>query len=164
MNLTMPRENLEEIFDQIIREITKQAVGIELHRSKNALDGELFTVYIAFEKGFRTSLSLCAERSVFVQFARYMMQQEDIGYQDMEAVAKEYFNVLCGHIAARLFQKVKIPARFSVPAFYVGRYAPKDYSEHIVLTYSSSENENVQLVHYVPLGEQAVPASIERGN
>lgn len=154
MNLTMPRENLEEILDQIIREITKQTAGMELHRSENALDGELFTVYVAFKKGFHTSLSLCAERSVFVQIARYMLQQEDIGPQDMEIVAKEYFNVLCGHIAARMFQKVKIPARFSVPAFYTGRYAPKDYSEHIVLTYSSNENENVQLIHHIPLGEQ----------
>ena len=65
MNLTMPRENLEEIFDQIIREITKQAVGIELHRSKNALDGELFTVYIALKRDFAPAY-LCARSDPYL--------------------------------------------------------------------------------------------------
>ena len=49
----------------------------------------------------------------------------------------EYFNVLCGHIAARLFPDTKVAARFTVPAFYPGLYAPEGYAEQVVLTYSS---------------------------
>lgn len=154
MNNAMPQESLEKIFDQVMREITQQTAGIALHRSEDILAGELATVYIAFEKGFYTGLSLCAERSVFVRVAQYIMQQEDIGPEELEAVAKEYLNVLCGHIAARLFQKIKVPARFSVPAFYKGKYTPTDYAEHIVLTYSSDWDERVQLIHHVPLEEQ----------
>lgn len=146
----IPRERLTEIFDEIVREITRQAVGVPLAPGEAALAGELYTVYIMFDDHFGTGLSFCAERALFIRLAQSMIMEEDISPQDMEAVAKEYLNILCGHIAARLFPATKTPVRFSVPAFYPGRYVPEGYVEYIVLTYSSDRQENAQLIHCVP--------------
>lgn len=150
MNKLVPREHLEEVFDQVIREITLQAAGIALHPSQAALNGEVYTVYIAFARGFETSLALCAGLPFYVRLARGMTMEESVRPQDVEAVAKEYLNVLGGHIAARLFSKTKVHARFSVPAFYRGQYRPEGYKDHIILTYSSDKNERLQLIHQVP--------------
>lgn len=151
MNALIAREKLEEIFDRVTREITPQAAGVRLRPGAAEPEGELYTVYIIFEKGFHTTLSLCAEKPLFIRMAQYMTQMEEITRQDMEDVAKEYINVLCGHFASRMFQLTKIPTRFSVPAFQEGRYRPEGQMEHVVLTYSGDKNEYVQLVQHVPL-------------
>ena len=165
MNTAMPQERLAEILDQVIREITQQAAGITLQPSQEALEGELCTVYITFDKGFHTSLSICAEAPLFLRLAQSMMMTEEITDQDVEAVAKEYFNVLCGHIAARLFSETKVSPRFSVPVFYRGRYVPEEHSKHIVLTYSSDKKRHAQMIQHLPLEEEAaVPEHRERGN
>lgn len=153
MNTVMQGGRLTEIFDQVVREITPLTAGIDLRPSEAELVGELCTVYITFVKGLHTSLSLCAELALFTRLAQRMMMEEQVTLQDVEAVAKEYFNVLCGHISARLFPTAKIPVRFSIPAFYQGRYTPEEHLEHIVLTYSSDENESVRLIHHVPFEE-----------
>ncbi len=153
MNHYLPQERLAEIFDQIIREVTQKEAGICLHRQEAEPSGELCTLYATFHHGYHTSLSLCAETSMFVRLAQGMMETEGVSPQDVEDFAKEYFNVLCGHIVSRLFQLTKIPARFGVPSFYRGRYVPEEQSKHIVLTYISDEKERVQLVHHMPLGE-----------
>ncbi len=151
MNALVPQKDLTEILDRIIREITPLAAGIRLFPDTAEPEGESYTVYIVFEKGFHTTLSLRAEKPLLIRMAQYMIQAEDITGQDLEEVAKEYINVLCGHVASRLFQLTKIPARFSVPAFRPGRYAPEGHRDHIVLNYSGDKNEHAQLIHHVPL-------------
>lgn len=158
MHSSVPRENLVEIFDQITREITPQATGIRLRPDSAGPEGEIYTVFILFEKGFHMALSICAEKSMFIRTAQFMMQTEEISRQDIEDVAKEYINVLCGHFASRLFQLTRTPARFSVPAFHEGRCALDGHQEDIVLTYSGDRDEHVQLIHHVPL--EAVPDSL----
>ena len=88
MNTAVPRE---------------RTAGIELQPSSDGPEEPLCTVYIAFVKDFQTSLSLCAETSLFTRLAQCMMMTDQVLPEDVEAVAMEYFNVLCGHIAARLF-------------------------------------------------------------
>lgn len=153
MNTAVSQKRLTEILDQVVCEITRQAAGIDLYPSRAQPEGALCTVYIAFVKDFQTSLSLCAEMRLFTRLAQGMMMTEEVAPEDVEAVAKEYFNVLCGHIAARLFPDTKVAARFSVPAFYPGQYTPKNCSEHVVLTYSSDGNECARLIYYLPLQE-----------
>ena len=97
---------------------------------------------------YHTSLSLCAEKSMFVRLTRRMMEKEDVTSREVELFAKEFFNVLCGHVATQLYQITKVPARFHVPAFCQGRYMPENHLPHIVLTYSSDENESAQLIHH----------------
>ncbi len=151
MSAFIPREDLAEIYDRITREITPQAAGVQLRPDTAEPKGEIYTVYITFEKGFHMTFSVCAEKNLFTRAAQYMMQVDEISRQDMEDVAKEYINVLCGHFAARLFQMTKIPARFSVPAFQAGRCTLEGHREDIVLTYSGDQGEHLQLIHHVPL-------------
>lgn len=165
MNRSMPRERLIEIFDQVVREVTRRESGICLAPGETEPEGELFTVYTVFERGFNTCLSLCAELSMFVRLTRGMMQKEDVSRRDVEDFAKEYFNVLCGHIVSRLFQETKIPARFSPPAFHQGRHVPENHLRHIVLTYAGDRNEHAQLIHLTPIaaaGEQSESMNLQK--
>lgn len=150
MNTPVARKDLAEIYDRITREMTPLAAGIRLHPDTTEPAGEIYTVHIKFEKGFHMTLFLCAERALFIRAAQHMMQVEEITPRDIEDVAKEYINVLCGHFASQLFQLTRIPARFSVPAFQAGRGAPEEQREDIVLTYSGDQGEHLQLIHHVP--------------
>ncbi len=150
MNSVVPRKRLVEIFDQVIREITQQETGLILRPVRAELGGELCTVHAVFNRGINASLSLLAEMSTFVQLTRCIMQTQEVTPQDVEVFMKEYFNVLCGHIVSRLYQETKIPARFSIPVFYHGRFAPEAHLEHIALTYTSDGNGCVQLIHHIP--------------
>ena len=155
MNTAMPQERLAEILDQVIREITQQAAGITLQPSQEALEGELCTVYITFDKGFHTSLSICAEAPLFLRLAQSMMMTEEITDQDVEAVAKEYFNVLCGRIAGAMFRATQVPAHFGPPVFYHGRYEPEGREIQFVLTYCDEHcGGGAQLIHHVPCSEE----------
>lgn len=162
MDNLVPQQDLMEIYDQITREITPQAAGIRLQPGGEGPREEICTVCILFEKGFHMALSVCAEKAMFIRTAQYMMQTEQISRQDIEDVAKEYINVLCGHFASRLFLLTKVPARFSVPAFREGRCPLEGHREDFVLTYTGDGDEHVQLIHYTPL--EAAPDPLSRGS
>ena len=91
MDTAMQRERLTEIFDHVVRDITQREAGIVLHSSQTQLEGELCTVYTTFDKGYHTSLSLCAEKSMFVRLTRRMMEKEDVTSREVELFAKEFF-------------------------------------------------------------------------
>lgn len=155
MDTAMTREELAKLFDQITREVTERESGICLRPENTIPNGELSTVYAAFTRGFHSGLSFCAETALFTRLTQCMMQEEEITPQDVEEFVKEYFNVLCGHIASRLFQITKVASRFGIPAFYQGQYAPEGYREHFVISYASDGNGNAQLIHHIPSGEPA---------
>ena len=159
MSTSVPRERLAEIFDQVVRDITRREAGICLAPGEAEPSGEIYTVYAVFERGFGTCLSMSAEAAMFVRLTRGMMQREDVTDRDVEDFTKEYFNVLCGHIVAQLYRETKVPARFSPPSFRAGRYIPEDHLRHIVLTYAGDRNEHVQLIHLAPR-----PAQPEQSN
>ena len=96
------------------------------------------------------SLTLWGNISLLARMARSALREEHLTQQDLEDFSKEYFNILCGKIAALLFQATKVPARFSVPALYQGRFEPEGHSRQFVLTYTDDQRQGVQLVHHVP--------------
>jgi hypothetical protein len=153
LDTVVPQEGLKEIFDQITRGVTQQAAGISLHEGNVKPTGEMYTVYATFERGLRTSVSMCAEASLFARLTKYMMQEEEITHQDVEDFSKEYFNMLCGQIAARLYQVTKVASRFGIPSFHHGRYVPEGCGEHFELTYTSDGNENAELTCLEPEGK-----------
>ena len=153
LDTVVPQEGLKEIFDQITRGVTQQAAGISLHQGNVKPTGEMYTVYATFERGLRTSVSMCAEASLFARLTKYMMQEEEITHQDVEDFSKEYFNMLCGQIAARLYQVTKVASRFGIPSFHHGRYVPEGCGEHFELTYTSDGNENAELTCLEPEGK-----------
>lgn len=157
MDTAMTQKELEELLDQAVREVTERAAGVRLYRSGDMLGEDLCTVHISFNKGFNTSLTLCADTALLTRMARNALKEDELTPQDLEDFGKEYFNILCGKIAAALFRNTKVPARFGVPVFYHGRYTPEGHRVQFMLTYASEYQEGAQLMHHVPqLRESAV--------
>lgn len=148
------QEQLAAICDETIRTITRQETGIQLIPGAITPVRPVCTVSITVW-GLNSCLSLCAETVLLTRLARSVMQEEHVTLQDVEDVAKEYLNLLGGHVISELFRKTQIPVRFSVPAFHPGRYAPEGCRRDLVLSYSSDQNEFLELVHHLPCEECA---------
>lgn len=154
MDKAIPEEKLREGLDRIIREVTEASAGIELIRGEAEPGEHICTVHVGFRRGFHSSLSIRADAALFTRLAQSMLREEQVTAQDLEDVAKEYFNVLCGHIAAALYKSTHVAARFSVPTFHWGSYSPENYKEQFVIRYSSGRNEAAELVHHIPVPKE----------
>ncbi len=152
MDTAMTKEMLKALFDETICDVTKKAAGISLHQGSGKPVGDSCTVYASFERGFHTSVSFFAEEALFKRLTQYMMQAEKVTPKDVEDFTIEYFNMLCGHIASRMFQKTKVASRFGIPVFYRSRYIPGNQGEDFVINYTSDDNENAQFIHHIPKG------------
>lgn len=166
MSTMMTRERLEEVFDQVAREVTRKTTGICLHEGTEAPSGNLCTVYVKFGRGVHTCVSLCAEDALFTRLTQHMMRSSKVTPQDVEDFSKEFFNVLCGHLAFGIFHATNVRPRFSTPVFYRGRYIPDNHDTHFTLSYTSDERENVQLIHHTPIampqqGTGCVPSGVD---
>lgn len=151
MDTVMSEEKLQDVFDQVTREITEKVGGIRLCVGDTSLQEDSCTVHAAFARGFHSSLALCADTAMFTRLTQSMLQAEEVTQQDVEDFTKEYFNVLCGHIASRLFQVTKVASRFGIPEFYNGRYQPENQREQFAICYSSDKNEGARLSHFTPV-------------
>lgn len=150
MNTAMSQQELSDLLDEAVREVTEQTAGVRLFPSGEDPGEDLCTVHISFSRGFHTSLTLCADTGLLCRMARNALGEEELTQQDLEDFCKEYFNILCGKIAAILFRETKVPARFSIPAFYHGRYMPENHEAQFMLTYADIQREGAQLTHHVP--------------
>ena len=146
----MSEEKLKEILDRITRKVTEDSVGIQLVQGESEPGEDICTVHIRFRKGFRSSLSLRADTAMLTRLTQSMLKEENVTPRDLEDVTKEYFNVLCGHIASALYQATQVASRFSIPSFHQGSYSPEDHEEQFVLSYGSDQEGAVQLVHHIP--------------
>ena len=145
MNTVMTKEELAQILDQALQDVTEQTAGVCLHQGGPPPGEDLCTVHITFDKGFGTSLTLCADTSLLARMARNSFHEDTVTPEDLEEFTKEYLNVLCGKVRA-----TKIPAHFSPPVFYHGRYEPEGQEIQFILTYSDEHSEGAQLIHHVP--------------
>ncbi len=159
MNTVMTKEALEQILDQALQDVTERTAGVRLHQEDQPPGNDLCTVHITFDKGFDTSLTLCADTSLLARMARNSFHEEAVTQEDLEEFGKEYFNVLCGKVVGAVFQATQIPAHFSPPEFYRGRYEPEGQEVQFVLTYSDENSAGAQLIHHVPRSgnEAAMP-------
>lgn len=151
VNAAISQEVLDTIFDEVTRQVTETVAGIRLYRGNTIPNGEIYTVYAAFERGFSSSLSLSAEASVFIRLTQHIMENPQVTPQDVEDFTKEYFNVLCGNIASKLFQITKVASRFEIPSFHRGHYQPENHQDQFAIHYFSDKNEGVQLTHHTPV-------------
>lgn len=152
MDTVMTQRELETMLDRTVREVTAKTAGMSLRQDDSAQGSQLCTVHIEFRKGFHSSLTLCADASMFVRMTSNAIRGERITPQVVEDFVKEYFNVLCGRISSILYRTTKIPSRFSVPAFYAGRFEPEGKTKQFVLNYSNEQQEGAQLIHHVSGG------------
>lgn len=150
MNTVLTKEKLEQILDQALQNVTEQTAGVRLKQEDQPLGEDLCTVHISFDKGFSTSLTLCADTSLLTRMASISFHEDEVEPEDLEEFTKEYFNVLCGKIAGAMFQATQISAHFGPPVFYHGRYEPAGQEVQFVLTYSDGHREGAQLIHHVP--------------
>lgn len=151
MNTALAKEELERILDQAVQDVTERTAGVRLHQGTQSPGEDLCTVQITFDKGFRTSLTLCADTGLLKRMASNSFHEESVSPEDLEEFSKEYFNVLCGRIAVAMFQATQVPAHFAPPVFYRGRYEPEDREIQFMITYSDEHCQGAQLIHHVPL-------------
>jgi len=154
MNTAMSKEELEKILDQAVQEVTERTAGVHMHQGDQLPGEDLCTVQITFDRGFHTSLTLCADKRLLYRMACNSFHEESVSPEDMEEFSKEYFNVLCGRIAGAMFQATQVPAHFGPPVFYQGRYEPEGREIHFVLTYTDECNGGAQLIHHVPRSDE----------
>ena len=150
MNTAMSKEELEKILDQAVQDVTECTAGVRLHQENQSPGEDLCTVQITFDRGFRTSLTLCADRELLDRMASISFHEESVSPEDLEEFSKEYFNVLCGRIAAAMFKATQVPAHFAPPVFYHGRYEPEGQEIQFMLTYSDEYSKGAQFIHHVP--------------
>lgn len=154
MNTAMTKEELARILDQALQDVTEQTAGVCLHQGDQPPGEDLCTVHITFDKGFSTSLTLCADTSLLARMARNSFHEEMVTPEDLEEFSKEYLNVLCGKITGAMFRATQVPAHFGTPVFYHGRYEPEGQEAQFILTYSDEHSEGAQLIHHVPCAQE----------
>lgn len=159
MNHVVTKEELEQILDQALQDVTERTAGVRLHQGGQPLGEDLCTVHITFDQGFDTSLTLCADTGLLLRMARNAFHEDEVTQEDLEEFGMEYLNVLCGKVVAAIFQATQVPAHFGSPMFYRGRYEPEGQEIQFVLTYSDERMEGAQLIHHASraCGDGAVP-------
>lgn len=164
MNNAISKEELEQILDQAVRDVTERTAGVRLRQGEQMPGDDLCTVQITFDKGFSTSLTLCADTRLLYRMACNSFHEESVSPEDLEEFSKEYLNVLCGRITGAMFRATQVPAHFGPPEFYRGRYEPEGQEIQFVLTYSDEYCAGAQLIHHVPCadGDGAVIAKSDR--
>lgn len=161
MNSALTKEELEQILDQAVQDVTERTAGVRLHQGEQSPGGDLCTVQITFDRGFRTSLTLCADTRLLYRMACNSFHEESVSAEDIEEFSKEYFNVICGKITGAMFRATQVPAHFGPPVFYHGRYEPEGQEIQFVLTYSNEYCEGAQLIHHVPCCDEGADVSNE---
>lgn len=151
MSAVMTREELEQILDQALQDVTERTAGVRLCQGEQVLGEDICTVHITFDRGFDTSLTLCADTGLLVRMAKNSFHEDAVSQEDLEEFSKEYFNVLCGKVAGAIFRATQVSAHFGPPVFYHERFEPEGQAAELVLTYSSGYMEGAQLIHHVPL-------------
>lgn len=148
MNPEPQQKQLEAVFDRVFREIAQQTAGIRLYEGAEEPSGTLCTVYAEFRRAFQTSLSMCADAAVFARLTRHMLRREEVTRENVEDSSKEYFNILCGHIASGLYEEIRVAPWFTPPTFHYGQFRPLGRGTHFSLRYTSDAKDNMLLVHY----------------
>ena len=135
------------VLDRSMQDITKRFAGIQLMKDDVGLSENVCTVHTVLEGEHRAALLLHADMALLVRLAQNVMKQETVTSQDIEDVATEYFNVLCGRVAAGFFQIAHIPSRFQTPRFRPGKFIPESKSScRHILTYNSEKDGSMQLI------------------
>ena len=154
MNTAITQEELAQILDQALQEVTECTAGVRLHQGDQPPGEDLCTVHITFDKGFSTSLTLCADKALLARMARNSFHEDAVTAEDLEEFSKEYLNVLCGKVTGAMYRATQIPAHFGQPVFYQGRYEPEGQEVQFILTYSDEHSEGAQLIHHVPSSQE----------
>lgn len=98
----------------------------ECSRVKTFSKDDLSTVYTTLDGDYRIRLVFCAENALLQKIADNMLEETVEDHDDVIECAKEFFNVVCGHIVAAIFRTVKASAKFHCPDFAEGYFLPEN--------------------------------------
>lgn len=109
----------------------------------------LFTVYTTLEGDYRIRLVFCSEQPLLQAIAENMLEETVENYEDVVECVKEFFNVVCGHIVAAIFQTIHAKARFHCPCFVEGYFLPESERADSLMTfcYTSEQYEPAIFLH-----------------
>ncbi|HIY73808.1 MAG TPA: hypothetical protein H9826_07530 [Candidatus Intestinimonas merdavium] len=152
--IPLTQNEILDILDCSMQEITNRMARIYPCKQDSSPSGDVCTVFTTFEGGYHADLTLYMDTALLTRLTQTVTQSETVSPKDIEDFTKEYFNVICGHIVARLFQTAHISSRFCIPRFYPGLHPPENAdntgSFYCVLSYVSGSNERAQLIHQLP--------------
>ncbi len=154
MNVVLTKEELEQILDQAVEDVTERTAGVRLHQGKQLPGDDLCTVQITFDKGIHTGITLRADTRLLYRMACNSFHEESVSSDDLEEFSKEYFNVLCGKIAGAMFRATQVPVHFGTPVFCHGGYEPEEREIQFVLTYTNECDGGAQLIYHAPCSEE----------
>jgi hypothetical protein len=143
---------LQAILNRSIQDTTHRFAGIQLQEQAISLSDDICSIHTVFQGGHTAAVTLYADTAFLIRMAQRVIHSQTVSPQDVEDVATEYFNIICGRISAGLFQSAQVSSRFCCPRFYRGRYLPCNRNgPQCVLNYSSSQNERAQLIYIGPI-------------
>lgn len=138
---------LKNVLKNSIQDTTSRFAGIQLMEQDVKLSNDICTVHTILEGAHRSALLLHADTALLTRVAQNIMHSERVTQQDIEDVAKEYLNIICGQVAAGLFRVARISSRFQSPSFRVGLYLPEEEAAcQCVLNYAGGDHESVRLI------------------
>ena len=114
------QEDLQTVLNRSIQDITNRFAGIQLWEQDTAPSDDICTVYTKFDGGHHAALLLCADTPLLARLARKILRSESVTSQDIEDVATEYFNIICGQVVAGLFSGSPYILPVSQPCFSPG--------------------------------------------
>lgn len=141
-------QQLQNILNQCVQDTTTKFAGIQLLEQDECLLDDMCTVHTVLEGQCPAALLLYANTPMLTKLAQNIIHSESVSQQDIEDVATEYFNVVCGRIVAKLFQATKVPSRFQAPRFMPGCYLPDNKTPcRCVLSYTDDGSTCMQLIY-----------------
>ena len=143
---------LKNVLDRSIQDTTSRFAGIQLQEQDVELSDDICTVHTILEGEHSSALLLCADTTLLTRLAQNIMHSSEVTLQDIEDVAKEYLNIICGQVVAGLFRTARVTSRFQIPRFRVGGYLPKEQTAcQCVLNYNGGEHGGIRLICMGPV-------------
>lgn len=133
--------DVQQILDDAARDITKRLAGIELERAQwpQGDSSDIASLYTATTGSYSITVVYHAETRLLRYIAEKMKRRPIEDAEEVEMYAKEYFNILCGHIISKINRLTKASARFGVPNYRRGFYTAEDYPGIVLkVSYRSS--------------------------
>ena len=147
MNLCV-EQKLQDILSSSLQDTTIRFAGIRIWEDEAAPSDDICTVHTVLEARRPAALLLHADRAFLVRLAQAIMHQSVLSTRDVEDVATEYFNIVCGRVVAGLFEADHVSACFQSPCFKPGRYLPQtDSTCRCILSYAGGDHERMQLIY-----------------
>lgn len=135
-------EDMEGMLDGAMKDITKRMAGIDLERIETDTlpdNGKVSALITELSGPDGITLAYNVENALLWKIAQGMKRRPIEDMEEAGEYAREYFNVVCGHLISRLSRKTKTILRFTMPEYLPHCFGEKDSKNAFVLYYRSQE-------------------------